>query len=127
MNTSLNVEVNTARLKKLVLLAEVSTASRQSCLLLHQLSQYTAIYNQNSTSRASVAMIERYLREVFHRSIVLGYDRLPIQPVAPPSPDYIPGPEDPQTSKVRGQEDPMSRDDETEDGPADYPMDGGDE
>ncbi|GKB39325.1 hypothetical protein Tco_0884267, partial [Tanacetum coccineum] len=29
--------------------------------------------------------------------IVLGYDRLPIQLVAPPSPDYIPGPEDPQT------------------------------
>ncbi|GKF33767.1 hypothetical protein Tco_0106967, partial [Tanacetum coccineum] len=29
--------------------------------------------------------------------IVLGYDRLPIQPVAPPSPDYIPGPKEPQT------------------------------
>ncbi|GJX73866.1 putative reverse transcriptase domain-containing protein [Tanacetum coccineum] len=31
------------------------------------------------------------------RVIVLGYDGLPMQPVAPPSPDYIPGPEDPQT------------------------------
>ncbi|GKC66828.1 hypothetical protein Tco_1099426 [Tanacetum coccineum] len=34
------------------------------------------------------------------RVIVLGYDGLPIQPVAPPSPDYIPGPEDPQTPLV---------------------------
>ncbi|GJW31718.1 hypothetical protein Tco_0051750 [Tanacetum coccineum] len=34
------------------------------------------------------------------RVIVLGYDGLPMQPVAPPSPDYIPGPEDPQTPPV---------------------------
>nr|GEZ31070.1 hypothetical protein [Tanacetum cinerariifolium] len=27
------------------------------------------------------------------RVIVYGYDGLPIQPVAPPSPDYVPGPE----------------------------------
>ncbi|GKA43450.1 hypothetical protein Tco_0736174 [Tanacetum coccineum] len=32
--------------------------------------------------------------------IVYGYDRLPIQPVSPPSPDYIPGQEDPQTPPV---------------------------
>ncbi|GJV41629.1 hypothetical protein Tco_1420069 [Tanacetum coccineum] len=37
--------------------------------------------------------------------IILGYDRLPIQPVAPPSPDYIPGPEDPQTPPVPQDED----------------------
>ncbi|GJU10753.1 hypothetical protein Tco_1133149, partial [Tanacetum coccineum] len=37
--------------------------------------------------------------------IVLGYDGLPIQPVASPSPDYIPGPEDPQTSPVPQDED----------------------
>ncbi|GKF14397.1 hypothetical protein Tco_0055859, partial [Tanacetum coccineum] len=36
---------------------------------------------------------------------VLGYDGLPIQPVAPPSPDYIPGPEDPQTPLVPQDED----------------------
>nr|GFC81909.1 hypothetical protein [Tanacetum cinerariifolium] len=29
------------------------------------------------------------------RVIVYGYDGLPIQPVAPPSPDYVPGPEHP--------------------------------
>ncbi|GJV30542.1 hypothetical protein Tco_1386990 [Tanacetum coccineum] len=34
------------------------------------------------------------------RVIVLGYDGLPIHPVAPPSPDYIPGPEEPQTPPV---------------------------
>ncbi|GKD28739.1 hypothetical protein Tco_1239517, partial [Tanacetum coccineum] len=34
------------------------------------------------------------------RVIILGYDGLPIQPVAPPSPDYIPGLEDPQTPPV---------------------------
>ncbi|GKE59112.1 hypothetical protein Tco_1498297, partial [Tanacetum coccineum] len=39
------------------------------------------------------------------RVIVLGYDGLPIQPVAPPSLDYIPGPEDPQTSPVPQDED----------------------
>ncbi|GKG34475.1 hypothetical protein Tco_0437171, partial [Tanacetum coccineum] len=39
------------------------------------------------------------------RVIILGYDRLPIQPVAPPSPDYIPGPEDLQTSPVPQDED----------------------
>ncbi|GJZ14157.1 putative reverse transcriptase domain-containing protein [Tanacetum coccineum] len=39
------------------------------------------------------------------RVIVLGYDGLPIQPVAPPSPDYIPGPEDPQTPLVPQDED----------------------
>ncbi|GKB35147.1 hypothetical protein Tco_0880089 [Tanacetum coccineum] len=35
----------------------------------------------------------------------LGYDGLPMQPVAPPSPDYIPGPEDPQTPPVPQDED----------------------
>ncbi|GKD35661.1 hypothetical protein Tco_1251170, partial [Tanacetum coccineum] len=81
------------------------------------------------------------------RVIVLGYDRLPIQPVAPPSPDYIPGPEDPQTQPVPQDEDGREpifiqahdpdydleedleeyEDDETEDGPVNYPMDGGDD
>nr|GEW38101.1 putative reverse transcriptase domain-containing protein [Tanacetum cinerariifolium] len=31
------------------------------------------------------------------RVIVYGYDGLPIQPVAPPSPDYVPGPEHPSS------------------------------
>ncbi|GJW75214.1 hypothetical protein Tco_0134584 [Tanacetum coccineum] len=39
------------------------------------------------------------------RVIVYGYDGLPIQPVAPPSPDYIPDSEDPQTPPVPQDED----------------------
>ncbi|GJR19265.1 putative reverse transcriptase domain-containing protein [Tanacetum coccineum] len=34
------------------------------------------------------------------RVIILGYEGLLMHPVAPPSPDYIPGPEDPQTPPV---------------------------
>ncbi|GJY15112.1 hypothetical protein Tco_0385534 [Tanacetum coccineum] len=39
------------------------------------------------------------------RVIVYGYYGLPMQPVAPPSPDYIPGPEEPQTPPVPQDED----------------------
>ncbi|GJW39474.1 reverse transcriptase domain-containing protein, partial [Tanacetum coccineum] len=39
------------------------------------------------------------------RVIVYGCDGLPIQPVAPPSPDYIPDPEDPQTPPIPQDED----------------------
>ncbi|GKF22490.1 hypothetical protein Tco_0074812, partial [Tanacetum coccineum] len=84
--------------------------------------------------------------------IVLGYDGLSIQPVAPPSTDYIPGPEDPQTPPFSAEEQPILpvysptaespgyvteldpeedleeyEDDETEDGQVNYPMDGGDD
>nr|GFA39225.1 hypothetical protein [Tanacetum cinerariifolium] len=43
------------------------------------------------------------------RVIVYGYDGLPIQPVAPPSPDYAPGPEHPPSPDyVPGPEHPPS-------------------
>ncbi|GJT55910.1 hypothetical protein Tco_0990964 [Tanacetum coccineum] len=43
------------------------------------------------------------------RVIVYGYDRLPMQPVAPPSPDYVPGPEHPPSPNyVPGPEHPAS-------------------
>ncbi|GJW59251.1 hypothetical protein Tco_0105982 [Tanacetum coccineum] len=79
------------------------------------------------------------------RVIVYGYNGLPMQLVAPPSPDYIPGPEEPQIPPLRTvdsptteshgyvteldpEEDPKEyEDDEIEDGPVDYPMDGGDD
>ncbi|GJV26104.1 hypothetical protein Tco_1378799, partial [Tanacetum coccineum] len=48
---------------------------------------------------------EEVSEEGIPRVIVLGYDGLPIQPVAPPSPDYIPGPEDPQIPPVPQDED----------------------
>ncbi|GKD15619.1 hypothetical protein Tco_1200026, partial [Tanacetum coccineum] len=39
--------------------------------------------------------------------IVYGYDGLPIQPVAPLSSDYIPGPEDPQAPQDEDEREPM--------------------
>ncbi|GJX83895.1 hypothetical protein Tco_0333376 [Tanacetum coccineum] len=61
------------------------------------------------------------------RVIVLGYDRLPMQPPLPPvdsptaeSPEYV--------IESDPEEDPEEyEDDEIEDGPVDYPMDGGDD
>ncbi|GKG30366.1 hypothetical protein Tco_0420264, partial [Tanacetum coccineum] len=60
------------------------------------------------------------------RVIVYGYDGLPIQPVAPPSPEYIPL-EDKHVFPAEEQPLPLNEDDETEDGLVDYPMDGGDD
>ncbi|GJY70519.1 hypothetical protein Tco_0474222, partial [Tanacetum coccineum] len=118
---------------------------------------YTSVYTDSESGRAFWGADDE---EVFEggipRVIVLGYNGPPIQPVAPPSPDYIPGPEDPQTPPVPQDEDEFEEqplppidsptaespgyiiesdpkedpegyeDDETEDGPVDYPMDGGD-
>ncbi|GJW87125.1 hypothetical protein Tco_0162465 [Tanacetum coccineum] len=53
-------------------------------------------------------MMRRYRKGGIPRVIVLGYDGLPLQPVAPPSPDYIPGPENPQTPPVPQDEDERS-------------------
>nr|GFD40714.1 hypothetical protein [Tanacetum cinerariifolium] len=39
------------------------------------------------------------------RVILYGYDGLPMLPVAPPSPDYMPGPEEPQTPPALQDED----------------------
>ncbi|GJT27966.1 putative reverse transcriptase domain-containing protein [Tanacetum coccineum] len=50
-------------------------------------------------------MMRKYLNGVIPRVIVLGYDGLPLQPVAPPSPDFILGPENPQTLPVPQEED----------------------
>ncbi|GJS35690.1 RNA-directed DNA polymerase, eukaryota [Tanacetum coccineum] len=151
---------------------------------------YTSVYTDSEPGRAFWGADDEEISEGgIPRVIVLGYDGLPIQRVAPPSPDYIPGPKDPQTPLVPQDEDerePMfvqahdpdyvpepiypeyipledehefpaeeqplppidsptaespgyvtksdpEKDpeeyegDETEDGPADYPMDGGDD
>ncbi|GJX10605.1 hypothetical protein Tco_0200464 [Tanacetum coccineum] len=121
---------------------------------------YTSVYTDSEPGRAFWGADDEEVSEGgIPRVIVLGYDRLLIQPVAPPSPDYIPGPEDPQTLPVPQDEDERElmfiqahdpdyvpehiypdrpaesdpeedleeyEDDETEDGPVDYPMDGGD-
>ncbi|GJU11889.1 hypothetical protein Tco_1134285 [Tanacetum coccineum] len=146
---------------------------------------YTSVYTNSEPGRVFWGADEELSDGGSPRVIVYGYDGLPMQPVAPPSPDYIPGPEEPQTPPVPQDEDerepmfiqphdpdyvpePMYpeyipledehvfpaeeqplppvvsptaespgyvvesdpeeyEDDETEDGPVDYPMDGGED
>ncbi|GJZ47059.1 hypothetical protein Tco_0600891 [Tanacetum coccineum] len=67
---------------------------------------YTSVYTDSEPDRAFWGADDEEVPEGgIPRVIVLGYDRLPLQPVAPPSPDYIPGPEDPQTPPVPQDED----------------------
>ncbi|GKF87583.1 hypothetical protein Tco_0258460, partial [Tanacetum coccineum] len=67
---------------------------------------YTSVYTNFEPGRAFWgADDEEVSKGGIPRVIVLGYDGLPIQPVASPSPDYIPGPEDPQTPPVPQDED----------------------
>ncbi|GJT72861.1 putative reverse transcriptase domain-containing protein [Tanacetum coccineum] len=62
---------------------------------------YTSVYTDSEPGRAFWGADDEEVSEGgIPRVIVLGYDGLPIQPVAPPSPDYIPSPEDPQTPPV---------------------------
>ncbi|GKE49006.1 hypothetical protein Tco_1480264, partial [Tanacetum coccineum] len=117
---------------------------------------YTSVYDDSEPDRAFWGADEEISDVGSLRVIVYGYDGLPMQPVAPPLPDYIPNPEEPQTPPVPQDEDEPEEqplppvdsptaespgyiaesdpeedleeyeDDETEDGPVDYPMDGGD-
>ncbi|GJV65746.1 hypothetical protein Tco_1476574 [Tanacetum coccineum] len=67
---------------------------------------YTSVYTDFEPGRAFWGADDEEVSEGgIPRVIVLGYDGLPIQPVAPPSPDYIPGLEDPQTPPVPQDED----------------------
>ncbi|GJV03446.1 hypothetical protein Tco_1337015 [Tanacetum coccineum] len=67
---------------------------------------YTSVYTDSEPDRAFWGADDEEVSEGgIPRVIVLGYDGLPIQPVAPPSPDYIPGPENPQTPPVPQDED----------------------
>ncbi|GJY99876.1 hypothetical protein Tco_0517306 [Tanacetum coccineum] len=62
---------------------------------------YTSVYTNSEPGRAFWGADDEEISEGgIPRVIVLGYNRLPMQPVAPPSPDYIPGPKDPQTPLV---------------------------
>ncbi|GJX14737.1 hypothetical protein Tco_0206495, partial [Tanacetum coccineum] len=131
---------------------------------------YTSVYTDSEPGRVFWGVDEEISDGGSPRVIVLGYDGLPIQPVAPPSPNYIPGPEEPQTPPIpqdENEREPMFiqphdpdyvpepiypeyipledehefpveeqplppdpeeyEDDETEDGPVDYPMDGGED
>ncbi|GJR60205.1 hypothetical protein Tco_1502367 [Tanacetum coccineum] len=107
---------------------------------------YTSVYTDSEPGRVFWGADEEISDGGIPGVIVLGYDGLPMQPVAPPSPDYMPGPEDPSdyfSSSRRGiacayspeyvtESDPEEdteeyKDDETEDGLFNYPMDGVDD
>ncbi|GKB72102.1 hypothetical protein Tco_0933514 [Tanacetum coccineum] len=67
---------------------------------------YTSVYTDSEPGRAFWGADDEEISEGgIPRVIVLGYDGLPLQPVAPPSPDFILGPEDPQTPPVPQDED----------------------
>ncbi|GJX17951.1 hypothetical protein Tco_0218783 [Tanacetum coccineum] len=117
---------------------------------------YTSVYTDSEPGRVFYGADEEIPDGGSPRVIMYGYDGLPMQPVAPLSSDYIPGPEEPQTPPDEHvfpvEEQPLPlvdsptaespgyvvksdpkedleeyEDDETEDGPVDYPMDGGDD
>ncbi|GJR30151.1 putative reverse transcriptase domain-containing protein [Tanacetum coccineum] len=66
---------------------------------------YTSVYTDSESGRVFWGADEELSDEGSPRVIVYGYDGLPIQPVAPPSPDYIPDSEEPQTPLVPQDED----------------------
>nr|GFB26491.1 hypothetical protein [Tanacetum cinerariifolium] len=109
---------------------------------------YTSVYTDSELERVFWGADEELSDGGSPRVIVYGYDGLPMIPVAPPSPDYIPGPEEPQTPPTLQDEDEHElvfiqphdldfsdpeedpeeyEEDDTEDGPVGYPMDGGDD
>ncbi|GJU71557.1 hypothetical protein Tco_1262962 [Tanacetum coccineum] len=66
-------------------------------VLLRILLLLTSVYTDSEPGRAFWGADDEEVSEGgIPRVIVLGYDGLPIQPVAPPSPDYIPAQRDPQ-------------------------------
>ncbi|GJV64920.1 putative reverse transcriptase domain-containing protein [Tanacetum coccineum] len=66
---------------------------------------YTSVYTDSEPGRVFWGADEEIFDGGVPRVIVLGYDGLPMQPVALPSPDYIPCPKDPQTPLVPQDED----------------------
>ncbi|GKC36623.1 hypothetical protein Tco_1049007 [Tanacetum coccineum] len=66
---------------------------------------YTYVYIDSEPGRVFWGADEEIFDGGSPRVIVYGYDGLPMQPVAPSLPDYIPGPEDPQTPLVSHDED----------------------
>ncbi|GJY91036.1 hypothetical protein Tco_0506232 [Tanacetum coccineum] len=70
---------------------------------------YTSVYTDSAPGRVFWGADEEVSDGGVPRVIVLGYDGLPMQPVAPPSPDYVPGPEHPASPDyVPGPEHPPS-------------------
>ncbi|GJV77192.1 hypothetical protein Tco_1508776 [Tanacetum coccineum] len=70
---------------------------------------YTYVYTDFEPGRVFWGADEEPSDEGPPRVIVYGYDGLPMQPVAPPSLDYVPGPEHPPSPDyVPGPEHPPS-------------------
>ncbi|GKF91214.1 hypothetical protein Tco_0274915, partial [Tanacetum coccineum] len=90
-----------------------------------------SVYTDSEPERVFWGADEEISDGGVQRVIVLGYDGLPMQPVDPPSPDYVHGPEHPASPDyVPGyvpdsgpEEDP---EEDSEEEHADYPADGGD-
>ncbi|GKB06552.1 hypothetical protein Tco_0834785 [Tanacetum coccineum] len=61
---------------------------------------YTSVYTDSEPGRVFWGADEEPSNGSSPRVIVYRYDGLLMQPVAPPSPDYMPGPEEPQTPPV---------------------------
>nr|GEZ32591.1 hypothetical protein [Tanacetum cinerariifolium] len=66
---------------------------------------YTSVYTDSELGRVFWGADEKLSDEGSPRVIVYGYDGLPMMPVAPPSPDYILGHEEPQTPPAPQDED----------------------
>ncbi|GKF09755.1 hypothetical protein Tco_0043979, partial [Tanacetum coccineum] len=58
---------------------------------------YTSVYTDSKLGKVFWGADKEISDDGSSRVIIYGYDGLPMQPVAPPSPDYILGPEDLQT------------------------------
>ncbi|GJU11177.1 hypothetical protein Tco_1133573 [Tanacetum coccineum] len=70
---------------------------------------YTSVYTNSEPGRVFWGADEEIPDGGSQRVIVYRYDRLPMQPVDPPSPDYVPGPEHPSSPDyVPGPEHPPS-------------------
>ncbi|GKF43230.1 hypothetical protein Tco_0129782, partial [Tanacetum coccineum] len=70
---------------------------------------YTSVYTDSEPRRVFWGADEEISDGGVPRVIVYGYDGLPMQPVDPPSPDYVPGPEHPTSPDyVPGPEHPPS-------------------
>ncbi|GKC25696.1 hypothetical protein Tco_1027846, partial [Tanacetum coccineum] len=70
---------------------------------------YTSVYTDFEPGRVFWGADEELSDGGSPRVIVYGYDGLPMQPVAPPSPDYVPGPDHPPSPDyVPGPEHPPS-------------------
>ncbi|GKB02932.1 hypothetical protein Tco_0831021, partial [Tanacetum coccineum] len=70
---------------------------------------YTSVYTDSEPERVFCGADEELSDGGSPRVIVYGYDGLPMQPVAPPSPDYVPGPKHPPSPDyVPGPEHPTS-------------------